>query len=221
MPDPHFVSDYRRLVVNFLSLYPEDEAVRRAVGDPDDVVGPIERAIVRWAGLGRDGTLVDVGCGCGQLAAALDKDFEGSYLGTDIVPELIDYARRRTSPRFQFAVVDDLTIPMGDAQADMVCLFSVLAHLHHDESFHLLREAARVLRPGGAIVATHLEFSVADHWQHFVAYAESDDPVHLNAFIEAPVFDAWAPHLGMVAEDHVRSGVPPASGQSLVVLRKL
>ena len=111
--------------------------------------------------LGPGRHLVDVGCGCGQLAAALDKDFEGSYLGTHIVPELIDYARRRTSPRFQFAVVDDLTIPMGDAQADMVCLFSVLTHLHHDESFHLLREAARVLRPGGAIVATHLEFSVA------------------------------------------------------------
>jgi SAM-dependent methyltransferase len=223
---PHYVRDYRAWVRGALDRESSDEqALRLAIGDPLNAMGPVQRAIVVKAGLLPGHTMVDVGCGIGQLAAAVEGYLrDGSYLGTDVVPECVAYAAGRvSSPRFRFAVVESLDIPAADASVDMVTMFSVLTHLHQAESFRLLREAARVLRPGGTIVATFLEFAHDDHWPHFDLYVNADHPPHLNALIERNVFDVWAAHLGLHAE------IVPADthwtdehplGQSIAILRK-
>jgi SAM-dependent methyltransferase len=223
---PHYVDDYRELVRVFLSEEPtEEQALRRAIGDPNDAIGPIQRGIVIRAGLQPGHSLIDVGCGCGQLAAAIESYLSnGSYLGTDVVPQFVDFASRRIkSKSFRFSVVEGLTIPAHDESADMVTMFSVLTHLHQAESYRLLREATRTLRPGGTIVASFLEFGCPDHWQFFEDYVNLERAPHLNAFIEPDVFGVWAEHLGLKAEI-----VPAAAewapgvrlGQSMAVLRK-
>jgi ubiquinone/menaquinone biosynthesis C-methylase UbiE len=101
----------------------------------------------------------------GKTAAEYLK---GKYLGIDVVPDLINYARRLVArPDWRFAVAEGLRIPEADEQADMVCFFSVLTHLLHEESFVYLREARRVLKPGGKIVASFLDFRIASHWDFF------------------------------------------------------
>jgi 2-polyprenyl-3-methyl-5-hydroxy-6-metoxy-1,4-benzoquinol methylase len=55
-------------------------------------------------------SFVDVGCGSGRLAYAL-RDMKISYLGTDVVPELVAYAVRLCDqPRLALrdrVVIDD------------------------------------------------------------------------------------------------------------------
>lgn len=52
--------------------------------------------------------ILDVGCGVGHLAAYLKKQsFEGSYLGIDLVPEMIECAKLQNSD-FTFQVVNSL-----------------------------------------------------------------------------------------------------------------
>ena len=43
-------------------------------------------------------------------------------------------------------------IPAPDGEADMVCFFSVLTHLLHEESYVYLQDARRVLKPTGKLV---------------------------------------------------------------------
>ena len=52
-----------------------------------------------------------------------------------------------------------LYIPAPDACADMVCAFSVFTHLLHTETYLYLEDIRRVLRPGGRLVFSFLEFA--------------------------------------------------------------
>ena len=98
MAEFHFVEDYERHVQALIAAHPFDEAMSLAVGGAYEIVGEIERDLLRYAGL-RDGmALVDLGCGSGRLASALGRSMRIDYLGTDIVQALLDYAASRTPP---------------------------------------------------------------------------------------------------------------------------
>ncbi len=208
---------------------PLDEAMRNAVGGLFDHVGSIEVAICRHYGLKPDGCLIDVGCGSGRLAHPLSRYLQGRYAGFDVVDELVAYARETVNrPDWRFAAIDHIGIPEQDGSADMVCFFSVLTHLLHEQSFWYLEEARRVLKPGGKIVCSFLEFGEAGHWPIFLSTlghakeAQTVDP--LNVFIERNALHVWAEHLGLAVEEIRGAGdviVPEgALGQSLCVLRQ-
>lgn len=189
-----------RILRNAYSL---DEAARQAVGGDFDAIGLVLRETLIHHGLRKHDYLIDVGCGSGRLAKPLSEYLEGKYLGIDVVPELVDYARvmvQRSDWRFEIA--RGLTIPEQDQQADMVCFFSVFTHLLHEESYVYLREAKRVLRPGGKIVLSFLDFRLDGHWSIFEGNLEDvgigSKP--LNVFISADMLQAWARHLDLEVE---------------------
>ena len=107
-------------------------------------------------GVTPDARVLDVGCGTGQLAVALEKYLSdrGLYYGTDIGPEAVDYCRTRfTRPNFRFARNEMTAIPIDEAGFDFVTFFSVFTHTFPDETVLLLAEADRLLAPGGVILA--------------------------------------------------------------------
>lgn len=220
-----------------------DKAVKLAVGGEFDAIGVVLREALIQHGLQKDHYVIDVGCGSGRLAKPLSEYLTGKYLGIDVIPQLLDYARKLVArPDWRFEMAQGLTIPEADAQADMVCFFSVLTHLLHEESFVYLREAKRVLKPGGKILLSFLDFRIASHWDIF----ESDNlkgigvnSQPLNVFISMDMLREWARHLELeveVIKDGDEPYVPlPAPitfedgrvcdtlapfGQSLCVLRK-
>ena len=66
--------------------------------------------------------LVDVGCGYGRLAEVLQVDHTGEYLGTDVVPELLNFAKANFNRQdWNFELVDQQKIPAEDESVDMVC----------------------------------------------------------------------------------------------------
>jgi ubiquinone/menaquinone biosynthesis C-methylase UbiE len=176
----------------------ERRAMELAVGGEFEAFGSIEVQLLRHVGLAPTGSVVDVGCGSGRLAVPLARSHRGEYLGTDVVPDLVEFARRETGrPEWRFEVVDDLVIPAADASADLVCFFSVLTHLLHEESYVYLREAHRVLRRGGLAVFSFLEFAVPHHWAVFEATVDGlgNGQPH-NQFLDRDAVTCWAREIG-------------------------
>jgi SAM-dependent methyltransferase len=196
---------YTRLTDRLKEGRTHSAAMRRAVGGEFESFGVIERELLRFYGLETDAYLIDIGCGSGRLTQALAEDHDGRYLGTDIVPELLQFARENCGrPGWRFELATGPAIPEQNHSADMVCFFSVLTHLLHEQSYLYLEEARRVLKPGGRIVFSFLEYKVAAHWAVFsstVDDARDRDEHPLNVFMDRDGIRAWAEHLGLQVLD--------------------
>lgn len=104
--------------------------------------------------------LVDLCCGRGGIGLWFASVSGARLTGVDFSPGAIAQARQRAAlfvprPRASFVVADaaDISLPAGTADA-LVCIDAL--QLVPDAS-GLLREAARVLRPGGRAVITTWE----------------------------------------------------------------
>ncbi len=196
----HFVKDYTEHVARLKSKHESDDALRAAVGGEFVAMGKLERALLEQFGLGPNPSLViDVGCGSGRLAAQPAPLRNVTYLGTEIIPELLSFARRLSDRAdWRFEHTDGTKIPAADACADFVCFFSVFTHLLHHESYRYLADAGRVAKPGGIIVFSFLEFRIDCHWSIFEALVNnaSANP-HLDQFMSRDAIEAWAQHLGL------------------------
>jgi SAM-dependent methyltransferase len=92
-----------------------------------------------------------------------------------------------------------------------VCFFSVLTHLRNEESYLYLEEARRVLKPGGRIVFSFLDFSQGPHRTVFevtVAALRASSDRQVNEFISKDAIALWADmlHVDVVA---VHDGITP------------
>jgi SAM-dependent methyltransferase len=107
-------------------------------------------------GLAPESSVLDVGCGTGLLAVALD-DFlgeRGRYVGTDISPEAIAFCRSRfLRPNFSFHVGEMTKLPALRERFDYIVFFSVFTHTYPRETALLLHQAAHLLADGGIIFA--------------------------------------------------------------------
>jgi SAM-dependent methyltransferase len=179
-----------------------DAALMSAVGGDFIAMGKLEYYLLLSLGLTAGDYVIDVGCGSGRLACQLAAMDGLRYLGTDIVPQLLECAQRLSRrPDWRFHLTDGTSIPGPEGTADMVCFFSVFTHLLHEDSYSYLVEARRVLKPGGRIVFSFLEFRIPYHWsvfEHSVAHRKSGQ--HLNQFMARDGIHAWAQHLGLDVE---------------------
>ncbi len=186
---------------NLLESLPEDDAAAQAVGGDFEYYGVLEHALLRGEGL-RDGSaVVDVGCGSGRLAIKLGRYPALRYLGLDVVPELLDYARRKAArPDFRFEKVDAIRLPLDASAADFCVFFSVFTHILPEESYVYLEEAHRILKPGGKAVFSFLEHASAASRPVFegnLAWVrERFTAGHLNTFLHRADLRLWAERIG-------------------------
>lgn len=198
-----FRKTHRRVVRILRQSNSPEQAARLAVGGDFDSIGVILREALIYHGLQSTDYLIDVGCGSGRLAKPLSSYLTGKYLGIDVVPAQVDYARKlvnRSDWRFELA--EGLTIPEKDQKADMVCFFSVLTHLLHEESFVYLREAKRVLKRNGKIVVSFLDFRMEAHWGSFESSIRDIGigAQPMNVFMCPDMFRVWAKRLELEVE---------------------
>jgi len=128
-------------------------------------------------------SIVDIGCGYGRLAHAFlrDADFQGRYLGVDILDKQIQWCKDNLAcdgakkVSFQYLDVQnerynkkgrlstaDVKVNIADHSADIVCFFSVFTHMYYDDIKNYLRLAGRLLTKGGEILGTF--FLMNESW---------------------------------------------------------
>lgn len=98
----------------------------------------------------RECRAVEIGCGAGRMTEWFARDF-GEVDAFDVSPEMITRARARLGDGIRWHVGSGATLdPSPDACADLVFSYIVFQHIPSREVVEsYVREAARVLRPGG------------------------------------------------------------------------
>jgi SAM-dependent methyltransferase len=140
----------------------------RAIGDN------LLSVLIAHADLRPDDRVLDIGCGAGRVARPLADHLSraGGYLGFDVSRRAISGCQRRfaaSRPDFVFVHADvenadynprgaiaeaEFAFPCADSTIDLAFATSLFTHMRIDPVRHYLREAARVLRPGGRLAFT-------------------------------------------------------------------
>jgi SAM-dependent methyltransferase len=171
-----------------------------------------------------DADVLEVGCGNGNLwHSNLDRIPTGWRLTlTDFSPGMVSQARDRLGGRASYAVADVQALPFADASFDLAIANHMLFHVPDRD--RALDEIARVLRSGGAIIATtngvdHLrELRAPDAQQWSRSFGLENGPAQLaRVFVDVeverfpdalevtevePLVD-FVRSLGFASEDHV------------------
>lgn len=119
---------------------------------------------------------VDCGCGTGAFTRRLLR-FDLDLLGIDISPRSIQSARMQAT-RERYEVGDITQLSMPDAAIDIVVFSGVLHHMPESRlRAKILREAWRVLRPGGRVFG----FDPSAHSPSMWLYRSPASPLHSKA----------------------------------------
>lgn len=122
--------------------------VHRGERDPGGyhaLLDELEADFVKRYGAGRD--VLEVGCGTGLVLERI-RAFAAHARGVDLSPGMLEKARARG---LDVSEASATALPFPDATFDVACSFKVLAHVPEVEV--ALAEMARVVRPGGHVIA--------------------------------------------------------------------
>ena len=99
--------------------------------------------------------LLDIACGTGRFLAQVKSNWPRlPVIGLDLSPPYLAEARRRLSPWSRLELVEGAAeaLPFPDASVDVATSVYLLHELPRKVRHAALREAARVLKPGGMLV---------------------------------------------------------------------
>ncbi len=119
---------------------------------PNPAFGFDEPMVREIAGSLPPGTALDAACGTGRVAAVL-AECGHRVIGVDSSPDMLDYARKRVEDA-DFRLGDLDRLPIDDGAVDVVTCALALSHV--PDLGPVLREFARVLRPGGHVLITDM-----------------------------------------------------------------
>ncbi|MFH1131874.1 MAG: class I SAM-dependent methyltransferase [Pseudomonadota bacterium] len=97
-------------------------------------------------------TVLEIGCGEGDLIAHLQKLRPADFVGTDFSPRILEMAQKRY-PDFHFQAQSAVSLAFTDASFDLVVACEVLEHLPDPKA--ALCEIARVTRQYAILSVPH------------------------------------------------------------------
>jgi SAM-dependent methyltransferase len=106
-------------------------------------------------GGGKDGAVLNIGCGIGRVDLYLAPHVRELW-AIDVSGEMLARAQKRLRgcPNVRFLEVGnrDFLAAFAEGAMDLVFSYLVLQHLEKEDAVKYMREAARVLKPGGVFV---------------------------------------------------------------------
>ena len=146
--------------------------------------------------------ILDVGCGMGMYVARF-RQFSDAVFGVDVDPDKIAKASEWL-PNLQVSPAE--TLPFEDQSFDMVFLNEVIEHV--DDDREAIREAHRVLAPGGRIViyAPNRWYPFETHGFYFRGdyHGPCNLPVLAN-WVPNGLRDYFAPHVRIYTQAEIRA----------------
>jgi SAM-dependent methyltransferase len=198
------VKDRTRAMIRFFdSIAPHWQELRRDSLGGFDIAAEILRLMPRAR------VAADLGCGPGDLLPRLAERAD-RVIGVDHSPNMLAIARGRMGSEERVSLrLGDLThLPLGDGEADFAVISMVLHHLPTPGNG--LREARRVLAPGGTLV-------VADFAPHGMEAMREQFGDRWLGF-EPGELSSWLSAAGMVSiefnEHRLESGLTLLIGRS-------
>jgi len=145
-------------------------------------------------------SVLDMGCGTGLVAREIARHsgFTGSVAGIDLSPHLVAAATRLAGeegvgPRVTFQSGDVRQLPFADAAFDAVVAHTLISHVSGPLS--VLKEGARVLKPGGMLAVFDGDYGSLTFDQSNEAKARADDAALVSAVVANPRVMGQMPRL--------------------------
>lgn len=148
----------------------------------------LNKKIAKLAGMNNTCTLLDAGCGVGGTTIFLAKEFGSIVHGIGIVPQQIEQckenaAREGVGDKAHYQVMDYCQTNYPDAFFDVV--IGIESICHADSKAEFLKEAHRILKPGGRLV-------IADPLQaKDNLSAKEQKTLYDDSFHGCAVFELW------------------------------
>ncbi|MEL7647659.1 MAG: class I SAM-dependent methyltransferase [Sedimentibacter sp.] len=118
--------------------------------------------------IGKDGLILDVGCGYGRTLNLLHENGYRNLIGMDLSENMIERGLSQY-PHLDLRIMKGKTIPMEDSSCRAVILLAVLTCIIDDhEQMALLKEVQRVLKPNGIIYIN--DFLLNDDERNLMRY---------------------------------------------------
>ena len=115
----------------------------------------LKTALIAQAHIQPGQDVLDVGCGTGTLTLLIKQTQPNAAVyGLDADPQVLDIARRKIEQAGETIVLQQGTathLPYPDGSFDRVFASLMLHHLTRQDKLQALREAFRVLKPGGEL----------------------------------------------------------------------
>jgi SAM-dependent methyltransferase len=135
--------------------------------------------------------ILELGCGTGVVLRALAQrtDFSGRLVGVDQSPLLIAAARRLAAVEgvdqcIEFRVGDVHHLSLAESSFDAVIAHTLLSHVA--DPLMVLKEAARVVRPGGSVAIFDGDFASLTFAHPDPAFAKAMDEAMVAAVVTNP-----------------------------------
>lgn len=127
-----------------------------------------------------DATVIDLGSGTGFFTRQLAARFaSANIIGLDIAEGMLHFSQQQHhSGHIEWLCADAESLPLADQSVDLV--FSSLVIQWCSNLLQLLRELARVLKPGGQLVVATLGPNTLHELK--TAWQKTDNYVHVNQF---------------------------------------
>lgn len=159
---------------------------------------PNEAFVARLCQLGAGGRMLDIGTGPGQIPLLVCTRIPSAQVvGVDLAEHMLAHARgllaaSRFAARIEYRKDDAKRLSFPDACFDAVFSNTILHHLADPAPF--LREARRVLRPGGALLIRDLFRPVSlQRARELVALHAGDAPAAAQELFRASLHAALTP----------------------------
>lgn len=182
------------------------------------IVTAQKRATIELLGLRAGDSALDVGCGTGEDVRLLAEIVgpNGRAVGLDLSDELLSEARARVGeePRVRFISADAHAMPFAENEFDCARVERTLQHTA--EPVAVLAEMARVVRPGGSVMA------IEPDWHTMVVSGENIDTTrrvvsevaaHIRNATAGRLLTAWFASAGLVLDRIEAVAVPIRSFQ--------